>query len=182
MGPNEARATNLLLRTGEAARLLGTSRQHVVDLCERGDLSFVYVGKHRRVHRSAVESLVRPASAAVLTREQERSLWLHRAAVAHVLTDPTAALAAARSNVENWLLAQRPDGAAAARLREWSDLLDQGVDAVVEAMISPDARACELRQNSPFAGVLPDDVRRRVLQSFNHHWSSEHVPSAAPTS
>jgi len=27
-----------LLTTGEAARLLGTSRQHVVDLCTAGDL------------------------------------------------------------------------------------------------------------------------------------------------
>ena len=38
-----------LLTTGEVAKLLGTSRQQVVNLCERGDLPFVMVGKHRRV-------------------------------------------------------------------------------------------------------------------------------------
>jgi excisionase family DNA binding protein len=38
-----------LLSTGEVAGLLGVSRQHVVDLCDRGDLIFVRVGSHRRV-------------------------------------------------------------------------------------------------------------------------------------
>ncbi len=39
------------LTTGEAARLLGTSRQHVVDLCNAGHLPYRVVGKHRRVSR-----------------------------------------------------------------------------------------------------------------------------------
>ncbi|MEU7907884.1 helix-turn-helix domain-containing protein [Actinoplanes sp. NPDC049118] len=49
-----------LLPTGEVAKLLGVSRQQGVNLCERGDLPFVMVGKHRRVERSAVEALRRP--------------------------------------------------------------------------------------------------------------------------
>jgi excisionase family DNA binding protein len=35
-----------LLSTGDAASFLGVSRQHVVDLCDRGDLIFVWVGSH----------------------------------------------------------------------------------------------------------------------------------------
>ena len=42
---------------------------------------------------------------------------------------------------------------------------------------SPDAR--EMRQNSPFAGVLPEDVRVRVLYSFKEHWSRAHDPVRA---
>ena len=46
-----------LLTTGEAATLLNCSRQHVVDLCDRGDLPFTTVGTHRRVRRSDVEAI-----------------------------------------------------------------------------------------------------------------------------
>src|SRR6185312_10140439 len=65
------------LTTGEVAKLLGTSRQQVVNLCERGDLPFVMVGKHRRVERNAVEALLRPKPE--LRRDQLKSLWLHQA-------------------------------------------------------------------------------------------------------
>jgi excisionase family DNA binding protein len=47
-----------LLSTGEAAGLLGVSRQHVVDLCDRGDRIFVRVGSHRRVPRFELDRLL----------------------------------------------------------------------------------------------------------------------------
>jgi excisionase family DNA binding protein len=53
-GPDE------LLTTGEVAVLLGSSRQHVVDLWERGLLPYVRVGTHRRVRRADVEAVLRP--------------------------------------------------------------------------------------------------------------------------
>ncbi|MGH3525053.1 MAG: helix-turn-helix domain-containing protein, partial [Mycobacterium sp.] len=37
-----------LLKTGEVAQLLGVSRQHVANLCDRGEIACVYVGTHRR--------------------------------------------------------------------------------------------------------------------------------------
>jgi excisionase family DNA binding protein len=40
---------NRLLSTGEAAKILNSSRQHVIDLCDRGELPFVTIGTHRRV-------------------------------------------------------------------------------------------------------------------------------------
>ena len=63
-----------LLTTGEAARLLNSSRQHVVDLCDRGDLPYTTVGTHRRVRRSDVEAL--RTRTRRLSRDQQRSLWL----------------------------------------------------------------------------------------------------------
>ena len=39
-------STERLLTTGQAAKLLNSSRQHVVDLCESGDLPYVTVGTH----------------------------------------------------------------------------------------------------------------------------------------
>ena len=57
---------------------------------------------------------------------------------------------------------------------EWAEVLDSGLDAVIETLTSRTSKSCELRQNTPFAGVLPDDTRLRVLRSFNKHWSREH--------
>ena len=53
---NEAEADDLLT-TGEAAKLLNSSRQHVVDLCDRGELPFTTLGTHRRVQRRDVEAV-----------------------------------------------------------------------------------------------------------------------------
>lgn len=40
------------LSTGDVAEILGVSRQHVVDLCDRGDLPCTRFGSHRRIRRS----------------------------------------------------------------------------------------------------------------------------------
>jgi excisionase family DNA binding protein len=86
-----------LVTTGEAARLLGCSRQHVVDLCTRGVLPFVAVGSHRRVRRSDVARRLKYE----LTRDQERSLWLHRVVAGHLALDPESVLEHARRNLEH---------------------------------------------------------------------------------
>jgi len=163
----------ILLRTGEASTLLACSRQHVVDLCTRGDLPHVWVGKHRRVPREAVERLLH--SGHELTRDQERSLWLHRALLADLLTDPDAMLTTARRNLARWADHHRPDGMTRHWLGQWQETLDQGVDAVAEVLTSRAPEAVELRQNSPFAGVLDQQVRARVLHAFVQHWRREHV-------
>ena len=71
------RIESLLLSTGDVASFLGVSRQHVVDLCDRGDLIFVRVGSHRRVPRFELDRLLAGVRGGRLTRDQERSLWLH---------------------------------------------------------------------------------------------------------
>src|SRR5260370_38758516 len=84
-----------LLSTGQAARLLGCSRQHVVDLCERGVLSFVSVGSHRRVRRAHARALTTNE----LTRDQERSQWLLRWAAGPLAADPKPRLSQSHTNV-----------------------------------------------------------------------------------
>jgi excisionase family DNA binding protein len=83
-----------LLTTGQAAKLLGSSRQQVVNLCERGDLPFVRVGAHRKVRREHVEALLRPKQA--LTRDQLKSLWLHQAVAGGLVVDPDKVLGQAQ--------------------------------------------------------------------------------------
>lgn len=152
-----------LLTTGEAARLLGTSRQHVVDLCDRGDLPFVTVGSHRRVRLSDVDAIRTRTQR--LTRDQKRSLWLGYATAGKLVADPAGSIEKARQNLAK-LKRQHPRGAGNRWLEEWDKLLSGPIDAVLEALTSRTPRARELRQNSPFAGVLTEAEREDVLSTF----------------
>lgn len=165
--------TTDLLKTGDVARLLGVSRQHVVDMCERGEMAFTFVGKHRRIRSAEVARL-----SGTLTRDQERSLWLHQALLGELLSQPIETLDMARENIMKWRESHRADGMTVRYLDEWSEIIDSGLDRVVETITSRAPQACELRQNSPFAGVLPDATRIQVLKSFNQHWSVEHQLAA----
>ena len=78
-----------LLTTGEAAAILGSTRQHVVNLVHRGDIDSTLVGSHHRVRRSDVEAIKQ--SSIKLTRDQTRSLWLGHALAGRIVTDPEAA-------------------------------------------------------------------------------------------
>lgn len=159
------------LTTGEAAKLLGVSRQHVVDLCDRGAVSFAKPGSHRRLRRSDVQRL----AASELTQEQEKSLWLHRALLGPLTLDPARVLQVAKQNIARWKPRHRADGMAMHYLQRWEEIIDSGVDAVAEVFTSQDRGSSELRQNTPFAGVLSDDERRQVLKSFREHRQREHA-------
>jgi excisionase family DNA binding protein len=152
-----------LLTTGQAAELLGSSRQQVVNLCERGDLPFVMVGKHRRVRREHVEALLRPRQE--LTRDQLKSLWLHQAVAGALVTEPDEVLDKARENLDR-LLRQHRETMTEVWLKRWQDKINEGVGAVLKTLTSEDPEAVELRQNSPFAGVLSQPRRQKVLESF----------------
>jgi excisionase family DNA binding protein len=161
-----------LLSTGEVARRLGSSRQHVVDLCDRGALPSVRVGVHRRVPADAVEALLH--SGLELSREQERSLWLHRAVLGELAADPRGALRVAQDNIARWRNLHRPGGMAERWMDRWGQLVQDGSDAVAEVLVSRTPEAVELRQNTPFAGVLSQQRRREVLDAFNGHWREHH--------
>lgn len=165
------RSSSDLLTTGQAARLLGCSRQHIVDLCERGVLDCVSAGTHRRVPRVEVEALSGRRS---LTRDQERSLWLHRVVAGRLAVDPDEVLARASANLDR-LQRAHPTRVASGELAEWRQILEAGVDAVSDVLVSRNPRAVELRQNSPFAGVLDEAERQAALAAFQDHWRTAHA-------
>lgn len=155
-----------LITTGEAARLLGVSRQHVVDLCDRGLMPCERTPVHRRLRRSDVEALRKPRE---LTREEMRSLWLNRAVAARIAQDPVTVLSRARQNLDRF--EQIHEGTPVGIwLERWRRVLDSGPEAVMKVLTSTAPEASELRQNSPFPGVVPDDERHAVLRSFADHW------------
>lgn len=151
--------TEDLLTTGEVAKLLGVSRQHVVDLCDRGDLPYLMVGSHRRVRRADAERARQVRTR--MTRDQRRSLWLGHAVAGRIVEDPDAALGVARKQLAHL------DSRSNRWTREWEYLLDGDVEEVLRALTSPSQRSRELRQNSPFTGLLEEDRRSKVLTSFS---------------
>jgi len=159
-----------LLSTGKAAILLGSSRQHVVDLCESGQLPYLMAGKHRRIERDTIDAFLRvPVVKPELRREQLASLWLHRAVAARVVQDPANVLAHARTNLD---ALSREHASAGGWLDAWRHALDAGAEDVLQVLTSPVEAAVELRQNSPFAGVLDEAERRRVLAAFRSYWAA----------
>jgi excisionase family DNA binding protein len=154
---------NELLTTGEAAKILNTSRQHVVDLCDRGDLPFVTTGSHRRIRRADVEALRTRTQR--LTRDQQLSLWLGYAIAGKLVADPVGVVEKARHNLAK-LRVTHARGASRRWLDEWGRLLSGPVDSILEVLTSRTPRARELRQNSPFAGVLTESERWNVLSMF----------------
>lgn len=155
-----------LLTTGEAARILGTSRQHVVDMCKAGLLPYTLSGTHRRIRRRDLEEF--RSGSARPTRDQRRSMWLNMAVAGKLVSDPEPTLRRARENLAA-LRAQHPRGQAARWLAEWDRLLDGPIERVLEVLTSTTQYARELRQNSPFAGVLTPQEREQVLAAFTEH-------------
>ncbi len=149
-----------LLTTRQAADVLGCSRQHVVDLCAAGKLPHTRIGTHRRIRRGDLEAFVaiRP-----LRREELRSLWLHRAVAGKVVADPVRAIATARGNIRRFREIQPR---ARAWLDAWDRILDAGPERVLETLTSPTREAIDLRQNTPFVGLLSDDEQQSVIAAF----------------
>jgi len=159
-----------LIRTGEAAQLLGCSRQHVVDLCNQGKLPVAREGgTHRYVRRADVMALIKQPP----TREQEQSRWLHTAIAGHLVSEPNSVLSQARENLNRFSVVHA--GSMAVHwLGLWQDALDSGPDQVLSVLLSESPEAAEMRQNSPFTGILSRHERSAVLESFRNHWLAEH--------
>jgi transcriptional regulator with XRE-family HTH domain len=98
-----------------------------------------------------------------LTREDRRSLALHRAIGARLEADPARVLEKARTNLE--VMRSRHEHAGAL-LDDWKAILDRSVDEIVEVLVDPGIHARELRQVTPFAGVLSPGERASVYAEF----------------
>ena len=96
-----------------------------------------------------------------LTREERRSLAIHRAVAAKLAADPVGVLAHARRNLAVMRRANE-DGSADAWFMEWETRLRGPLGGVIEALVSHGQHARDLRQVTPFAGVLSDEERRAI--------------------
>jgi len=99
-----------------------------------------------------------------LTREERRSLALHRAIGLRLQEDPEGVIAQARRTLER-MVARTGDSSQA--LREWSVLLDRPLEALLPLLTDPSPWGRELRHVTPFAGVLSARQRADVYREFH---------------
>jgi len=91
-------------------------------------------------------------------RARARNLAYHRV-VARRLRRPT--VDEARHVLFRW----RDQGRIAARYADrWADLLEQPIPEIRRALVDASPEADDLRQNSPFAGLLSEPERRRIVR------------------
>ena len=103
---------------------------------------------------------------APLTREERRSLALHRAIARRLADDPAAVIAQARRNLARM---RRRHGQATNLLREWNVILDRPVPALAALLTSTAEWVRELRHVTPFAGVLSAAERAGVYREFSRN-------------
>lgn len=96
-----------------------------------------------------------------MTFEERRSLALSEAVSRRLLEDPESVIARARRNLKRMRAAATHEHA---WLAMWSALLDLGPSYVAAVLVSKDPLARDLRQSSPFAGVLTDAERTEVVR------------------
>jgi excisionase family DNA binding protein len=162
-----------LITTGRAAALLHCTRQHVADLCDRGELPHVKEGNRRLIRRRDILEHMQPS----LRPEEERSWWLHGVVASKVLLDPEGLIGLARANLDKM---RRVHGERAWRWFDlWQQILDQGPNEVYDVLTSRSPFAVEMRQNTPFAGALTDDEARRIRQAWRAQWRERHRGPAA---
>lgn len=97
------------------------------------------------------------------------------------MIDPERTLHRARVNLRR-LQPAHPRGVVERWLGEWERLLDGPLDELVEALTSRSERGCELRQNSPFAGVLSQRERGASLRTSKAKWHDPRTARARPSS
>lgn len=98
-----------------------------------------------------------------LTREDRRSLALHRAIADRLRSEPDATLARAHSVLAR-MRAANPQ--AHQLLDEWQLLLRRPLSALLPVLEDPSPWARELRHVTPFAGILSAAERAAVYRAF----------------
>ena len=151
------------LTTGEAAGIIGSTRQHVVDLCNRGLLPYSLVNRHRRIKRTDLAAF--SAGSQRMTRDQQRSFRLAMAVAGHLVTDPDGTKAAARAHLDSLSPGSSRRRGGKWRNR-WLALLEGPLDELLTALTADTVDSRELRQNSPFVGVLTEKERTTILQGM----------------
>lgn len=113
-----------------------------------------------------------------LTREDRRSIALHTAICARLQEDPQGVLARARASLKRMHLLHP---GARPLLDEWRLLLRRPLPALIPVLLDPSPWSRELRQVTPFTGVLSARERTEVYRQFARDESSTSVsdePSA----
>jgi hypothetical protein len=96
-----------------------------------------------------------------LTFEERRSLAISQAVARRLLAEPAFVMSQARRNIERMRTAAAHEHA---WIDIWEGLLGLGPESTAAILVSKDQLARDLRQSSPFAGVLTDSERAEAIR------------------
>jgi hypothetical protein len=92
-------------------------------------------------------------------REERVSYELHLAVAQKIRENPEPVLSKARTNLQR-MASRTRDAYAHGWVAEWNTLVNGGdMNQLMESMLGPDERGIDLRQMTPFAGVLSQEER-----------------------
>lgn len=112
---------------------------------------------------AAAGAQFRVCAAPALSGAEEKSLRLHRAIAERLVSDPETVLAKARTNLATMRSADTA-GHATSYLDEWEWLVSGPLIQLVDQMLSRSQHAADLRQSTPFAGVLAPQDRLAAMR------------------
>lgn len=95
-------------------------------------------------------------------RVELRSLAMHQEIARKLLEDSSPVVEKARANLDRWAATA---GRSAPYLEEWRRLLHLPAAELAKLIVEDSERMTELRQSSPFAGVLTPRERWRILDA-----------------
>ena len=107
-----------------------------------------------------------------LSREDKRSLAYHQAIVQKLKRSPETILAKAKRNLTR-LKKQHPDAKALFQL--WTVWLNHPLEVLTGNILKIDMTSRDMRQVSPFSGVLSPQERWEVLKSFRESLCHETI-------
>jgi hypothetical protein len=103
----------------------------------------------------------------VLTREDRRSLAYHRVVADKLHRDPRGTLKRATSNLSKL---RRIHPNAGGLFKRWESWLRLPHDTLAKLLVARDEAACDMRQVSPFSGLLSPAERAEILRQFREEW------------
>jgi Arc/MetJ-type ribon-helix-helix transcriptional regulator len=95
-------------------------------------------------------------------KHDERSLLMHRLVGEHFRRSPAEVVRFALDNLQRW----RQKGVDSDDFAVWERLLQSQPEKILQTIEGEDEEAVRLRQSSPFAGLVPEDDRRRILATI----------------
>ena len=132
---------------------------------------------------TAVEALVEPGARVLVVQAtgwgKSAVYWVSTALRRAAGAGPTLVVSPLLALMRDQVAAAHRAGLRAATINssnfdEWAAIVGDP-EQVMERLTSPSAASDELRQNSPFAGVLGDAERARILAAFAEWWRATHA-------
>lgn len=97
-----------------------------------------------------------------------RSLYHGRKVKEKLLEDPEFALAKAWDYMERWKARNRMQERL--YIQAWEQLLDQGVEAIIQVLENDSDRGYDLRSTMPFPGIFTNPERHSMQREWKKMW------------